>query len=61
MVHVVGGRADDVGGVGEQIGVAVAVVVDGVLEIAGGQELRLADLAGPGADHGLRASCRRGR
>ena len=51
VVHVVGGRADDVVFVAEEVDAAVAVVVDGMIEIAGRQELRLADLARPRADH----------
>ena len=51
MLHVVRGGADHVGVVAEQVDAAVAVVVDGVVEIARRQELRLPELAGPRADH----------
>ena len=57
VVHVVGGRADDVVLVAEEVDAAVAVVVDGMIEIAGRQELRLADLARPRSDH-LADGCR---
>ncbi len=57
----VGGRGDHVGHAAHQIAPAVAVVVHRVLEVVRGQELRLAELAGPGADHLARASGRRGR
>ncbi len=55
VLHVVRRRADDVVVVGEQVDTPVAVIVDGVVEIARRQELRLPDLTGPRADHAGRA------
>ena len=48
---VVRGRADHVGRAAQQIAAAVAVVIDRIVEIMRRQKLRLAEFAGPGADH----------
>src|SRR5208282_1878142 len=49
--EVIGGGGEHVGHTVNEIAAAVAVVIDGVLEIGRRQELGLADLAGPGAAH----------
>ncbi len=49
----VGGGGERVGHAVDQIAAAVAVEVDGVLEIVGGGELHAAELAGPVADHAV--------
>ena len=49
------GRADDVGRAPDQIAPSVAVVIDRVAIIFRRHHLRLAELAGPGADHLLGA------
>ena len=48
-LHEIGGRHDDVGCAAAQVDLAVTVAVDAFFEIVLGQDLGLADLAGPGA------------
>src|ERR1700689_5121654 len=48
-LQIIGGRGEHVGYAADQIAPAAAVIIDGVFEIGRRQELRLADLAGPGA------------
>ena len=51
----IGGGGERVGDAVDQVAAAVAVEVDGVLEIVGGGELHAAEFAGPIADHVLHA------
>ena len=48
---VVRGRADHVGRAVQHVAMAVAIIVHGIVEVMRRQELRLSELAGPGADH----------
>ena len=48
---IIRGRADHIGRTAQHVAAAVAVIVDGVGEVMRRQELRLAELAGPRADH----------
>ena len=48
---VVRGRADHVGRAAQHVAMAVAVIVDRVVEIMRRQELRLPEFAGPRSDH----------
>jgi hypothetical protein len=47
--------AERVRNAADQVAAAVAVEVDGILEIVGGGELHAAEFAGPIADHVLHA------
>ena len=52
-VQVVRGGAEHVGHAVDEIALAVAVIVDAVLVVFRRHHLRLAEFAGPGADHVL--------
>ncbi len=59
--EIVAGRSKHIGHAVNEIALAIAVIVDGVFQIRRRQELGLPDLAGPGAAHFARHSCRRDR